>query len=704
LLGLDQLPPGPVPTEPPPPVITGDAAAPPIGDEEDASALLAPEEPPPPPVIELEIGPEVPLEEAPPEALTPVTAEPAAPEAVPLEEPPAPAVVPVEDAPAARAPPPEPEPEAIEIEVEESRPEEPAPADPTPESAPAPFEASPEASRPPSRAVDVSHLISGWRSGEDGLDSLGDALAGVLSGIDPSAFSPEQVPTLSDYPAPRPQPAPTHPAPPAHGNAWTLSEARARLHQAEGRDPILDVALNFALKSFDFAAALAIRSGTAFGWTAVGAEGADHPERVQQVALPLDAPSVLRTVLRARGRYLGPLPEDELTDGLLRDLGRERPLVALLYPVFVRERPVAIFYADRGRRHVAAPRVAEFLLFAQEISTAFERAILASKALPHVLPEVPADAPAAPEPTPAAELPPEEALFPIAEVAPVPAQEGRSIQAMLSDLLGLDRRKRLLAMAELAKQPQAAAPALAEHFPGPTAMRRGVVVELPDPEDLGPVLGAMARLGTAAVPVVDHFLREGDPDQRFFAVLLAGALRRPELFTGLLPTLFDPVVEVAGAARAAVSGLRTVPGFEDGIASFLRKQLSASDPDRVASAALAIGRTRDIAAIPLLIPLTGHADDRVAGEASDALTQITKQTHGDSPRRWQAWWEQNRSRPRVAWLVEGLAHKDVQVRLASIEELMVLSNDSLGYLADGPRKEREKALLRWDGWLSARLR
>jgi HEAT repeat protein len=214
----------------------------------------------------------------------------------------------------------------------------------------------------------------------------------------------------------------------------------------------------------------------------------------------------------------------------------------------------------------------------------------------------------------------------------------------------------------------------------------------------------MARLKAHAVPHVEPLLREGNPDERFFAVLLAGSLRQAALLPALAKALFDPVAEVAAAARAAAGSLRMLPGFEETVLRPLRAELGGADPDRIASAALAIGRARDVQAIPPLIPLTGHADDRVAAEASDALTQITKQTHGDSPRRWTAWWESNKNRPRVEWLVEGLAHKDLQVRLSSIDELVEITSDSMGYLADGPRKERERALEKWDAWLKARVR
>jgi len=51
------------------------------------------------------------------------------------------------------------------------------------------------------------------------------------------------------------------------------------------------------------------------------------------------------------------------------------------------------------------------------------------------------------------------------------------------------------------------------------------------------------------------------------------------------------------------------------------------------------------------------------------------------------------------WLVEGLTHKDLQIRLSSISELVEETNDDFGFHADGPRKDRERAVERWDAWL-----
>ena len=485
--------------------------------EEDASTLLGEEiaEPTPPPVPEPPV-PVIELEVAPPEPIAAVAVEangvsegplldgaldlpaPTGEEDVRVDDdiagPPVPPVavaVPVA-APFAPEPPlPPPEDEPIPLVTKRAQ----LPPAPVPVSPPAFPPAPAPVARPKSySAIDTREMLASWRpSGE--LGRLEDALAFALDGVPssspapepwsprpepapepPKAMEPEPEPDIEvevgapqAAPEPVPPPQPIAPQPPTDPYpwprvGWTLSEARAHLAAAPARDQIIEVALRFALKSFDFAAALAIRSGTAFGWAGLTPDGQWH-EEVHRVMLPLDTPSVLRTVLRARGRYLGPLPEDHLTNQLLRDMGRDRPQVALLFPVFVRERPAAIFYADRGRKHVAAPRVAEFLLFAQELTTAFERAIILGKRRPvravaesALLPE--------PEPTPdaveAQQLEPEQdALFPIAEPTPEVVDAGRPLEEVLADLVGSDRPSRLRAMAELEAVPDQAAEALA---------------------------------------------------------------------------------------------------------------------------------------------------------------------------------------------------------------------------------------------------
>ena len=76
-----------------------------------------------------------------------------------------------------------------------------------------------------------------------------------------------------------------------------------------------------------------------------------EPEQgIEHLSVPLDVPSVLRTVLMTRGRYLGPVPPDPTSQKLLADLGRGAPKAAFLYPVEVRERVVAFIYVALYRK------------------------------------------------------------------------------------------------------------------------------------------------------------------------------------------------------------------------------------------------------------------------------------------------------------------------------------------------------------------
>jgi hypothetical protein len=52
----------------------------------------------------------------------------------------------------------------------------------------------------------------------------------------------------------------------------------------------------------------------------------------------------------------------------------------------------------------------------------------------------------------------------------------------------------------------------------------------------------------------------------------------------------------------------------------------------------------------------------------------------------------------------GLRNKEVDVRLAAIEELSSAFNDTLGYYADAPPSEREVAVRRWEAALSVATR
>ncbi|MEP6655480.1 MAG: hypothetical protein ABJA82_19095, partial [Myxococcales bacterium] len=129
----------------------------------------------------------------------------------------------------------------------------------------------------------------------------------------------------------------------------------------------------------------------------------------------------------------------------------------------------------------------------------------------------------------------------------------------------------------------------------------------------------------------------------------------------------------------------------------------AADPGRDAeetiSAIDALGELRDGAAIPAMIDrLAASAASEVAEAAHRALVATCARDFGRSRRRWRTWARDHGARPRVEWLIDGLAHKQAAIRTAAIEELRHLTGDSFGYLPSSPKNERDRVLRRFAAW------
>jgi HEAT repeat protein len=259
-----------------------------------------------------------------------------------------------------------------------------------------------------------------------------------------------------------------------------------------------------------------------------------------------------------------------------------------------------------------------------------------------------------------------------------------------------------MAMLELMKTPDESARALAYYFPGPTGWSRLPVVELPEPDELGPIPGALARLGQAGAMALAPLLDSSDSDARYLALLTAGSLRYPDVVGGVLRGLFDLEPDISSAARSAATSLKFLPHFQHRLPE-LRSQLLSQDALRRSLAARALGVLHDRDSIEGLINLTGSDDELCAQSSADALKEITRAGFGANPMAWSQWWAQARERRRIEWLVDALDAEDFDLRLSAIEELSRTFGDNFGYFADGPDAEREGAVSRWRAVVASRL-
>jgi hypothetical protein len=531
------------------------------------------------------------------------------------------------------------------------------------------------------------------------VESAGSLLEALEAGV--AAAEPELPSWRPETPRARAQRrARSTPAPGAEGSEalvdWTLAEARTALRAVAGdREGLKDVVLRYARRTFDFVAAFAVVRGTAMGWDARG-EGADALP-IAQVSFPLDGPSVFRTATLAHSCYAGPVPGDALTHQVLDALGRN-PRSLFVFPVEVRGRLVAMLYGDRGERPVSQRRLSDLILFCQDLGLAFAELIVLRKQRRFAEDDPPAPAASALGVNGA----PRRSLEGLDRAPPAPAPA--DLGPVLERLVGTDAAARAAAISDLTRAPDAAARALVAQFPGPSAWSRVPVVELPAPDELGPVPAGLARLGAAGARALVKYLDSPEPDTRYFALLTAGSLPYPELVPGVLRGLFDPEPDVASAARAAATALRRLPRLQAALPD-LRQDLVAKDPERRILAARALGMLHDRASVEGLIGLTASDDALSAQAAAEALIETTRASFGTSTHGWMAWWAENKTRRRVQWLLAALRHPEPWLRAAAADELASALGDTLGYSADAPEPERRKAIARWEeALLDPRLR
>ena len=555
-----------------------------------------------------------------------------------------------------------------------------------------------ESARAPRRATPKSlppSLPEPLKVSDPDLDfsDVGEALKGPARPPAPwerRTISDETLPsTPQDAPTPRPsaEPPPPEPkpveteAPPGLTSTspaeWSLDEARQALSSAkQDREQLVSIILDFGRRTFEFVGAFAVMKGAAVGWESRGGES--DVRAIRQVAIPLDAASVFRTVALTRGSYIGPLPSDALTQHYLARLGRS-PRGVFLWPVEVKARLVFIVYGDCGQRPMSHRRLSDFVLFCQELSSAFYELIVSRRNNARISQILPAPAEPPPAPTPPASDDDE-------------STEG--LAKLIVTLTGPDPSARAMALGELKKNPAAAAPALAKAFPGPTGWSRRPVSELPDADELGPIPGALARLEADGAAALAPLFTSSDSNTRYLALLTSGSMRRPELLDGVMAGLFDLDPDVSSAARVAAAALQGVPGFEERLPE-LRSAVGATDALRGSLAAKALGALHDRASVEALIALTGNPDVLLAQSAAGALKDITRTSFGTDQLLWGQWWEEGQKHRRVEWLVEALMDGELETRQAAIEELARAFGESCGFSADGPEPERAEAVLKW---------
>ncbi|HTP64984.1 MAG TPA: hypothetical protein VMJ66_06300 [Geobacteraceae bacterium] len=175
-----------------------------------------------------------------------------------------------------------------------------------------------------------------------------------------------------DVRLPEPEPVEPEPVTPS------TDSVAEQLTEAADREEIAHVVTSFLGLEFDNVVLFMIKGTLAEGWKAYHN---DTPvSAIGDLRLSLDEPSVLKIVNEGKSFYLGPIPDTPDNAKMLAGMGGHRPEAALLVPLSIMGRVVAILYVDGGRCPVGE-RLGDLQKLVLKMGMAFEILILKNKIL-----------------------------------------------------------------------------------------------------------------------------------------------------------------------------------------------------------------------------------------------------------------------------------------------------------------------------------
>jgi HEAT repeat protein len=565
------------------------------------------------------------------------------------------------------------------------------------------------------RGTDDDTPPSGTRRAKPGSGPTATTHAGAASGAQPAAVpaaasggvarpADARPSGRASGPVPRPSPIPTE----GRDSPLPIVRAREILATAVDRDTVFLTLLRAARSRARWAGLLTVQGGAAIGRVALAEPGIDHTA-ISTVLIPLDSVSPFRTVVGNHQSHIGPLVSgDPGIDSMVLRMGGTVPPSALILPIVLRDRVVALVVAHRLHADLKLVDVTELLPMANAASDAIGRLIVKHKAAGYRAPAEPAVVEIEAEMIDTKRIsrshmewrapsgPPSAPGFEQGVEMSIEAGEPRPIDEVLSEI---ERAKELEAedaLAEAVERAAEALRALVRRFPGKLRVDRFAVTGRPlRAAQYGGLLELVIRLGAISADLLIDRMSAPQRDTRFYATLCAAELRPRTAVFALAERLFD---QDFGVRASAVEALAGYPLQDLGHALVrARRAVHSSDPDVVAAASGALVALGDTEAIPDLIGVIERSD-RGGEHARRALTALSAQDFGASERKWRKWYEGARKRHRIEWLIEGLGHKEDAIRETAINVLRRLTGEYFGYHHDLPRKERDAAAERWAAW------
>jgi hypothetical protein len=157
-----------------------------------------------------------------------------------------------------------------------------------------------------------------------------------------------------------------------------LPRVLRELKQAQNREQIAQIVLDYANRLMPRVALFFIKSGVVFGWDGRGERL--NRAQVSGIMIPLELQSVFKTVHDTGAYFLGPPPDTAINHRFVSAMGGLIPGASLLMPISLFGRVVAILYGDMGPKRELTADVSDLQPVLVESGNALLRLIKESKA------------------------------------------------------------------------------------------------------------------------------------------------------------------------------------------------------------------------------------------------------------------------------------------------------------------------------------
>ncbi len=186
------------------------------------------------------------------------------------------------------------------------------------------------------------------------------------------------------------------------------------------------------------------------------------------------------------------------------------------------------------------------------------------------------------------------------------------------------------------------------------------------------------------------FFNDNDIMKKFYSIYMFTYIKSNNIIPELIHKITDKDKKISFIAIKALENNRNFQNYSKVKFKF-ETSIYSNDKNLVLEWLVAVKLLKDEFFVPILIEgieiWSKSADKTIKKLIISTLVEISKQNFDDSVKKWQQWWEDNQYKSRKEWILDGLNHKEKDIRISSYIEAKSIFSNLYGYTIDLSRKQ-----------------